>query len=301
MFIQQRDGDRAGVRITPIQRAAPDTGGLGDVVHRDGARVATGEQLGGGGEDLRPVARRICPLALAVHPVTVIDLRNKWTQCPVNLGMTSLLHLDTSARRRSISRQVGAAFAGTWRETHPDGRYVYRDLATDPVPFIDEGWTQLCDAVLAAGRADLDRLADLVCTAEHEQAWAVVEPLLTELRSADVVLIGTPMYNYSIPAALKAWLDQVTFPKMSLAPMRFVVATARGGAYSPGAPRAAFDYQERYLRDFFAGHFGITDTVFINAELANSRQDPSLAHLRDEHDRSHALALETARRLAKGY
>jgi len=55
------------------------------------------------------------------------------------------------------------------------------------------------------------------------------------------------------------------------------------------------------FRDFFAGHFGITDTVFINAELANSRQDPSLAHLRDEHDRSHALALETARRLAKGY
>jgi FMN-dependent NADH-azoreductase len=215
--------------------------------------------------------------------------------------MTSLLHVDTSARRRSISRQVSAAFAETWRDAHPDGRYVYRDLAADPVPFIDEGWTQLCDAVLAAGRTDLDRLADLVRTPDHERAWAVVEPLLTELRSADVVLIGTPMYNYSIPAALKAWLDQITFPKMSLAPMRFVVATARGGAYSPGAPKAALDYQERYLRDFFAGHFGITDTVFINTEFANSRQDPALVQLREDHDRSHALSLEAARRLAKEY
>jgi FMN-dependent NADH-azoreductase len=109
------------------------------------------------------------------------------------------------------------------------------------------------------------------------------------------------MYNYSIPAALKAWLDQVTFPRMSLAPRRFVVATARGGAYSPGTPKAAFDYQERYLRDFFAGHFAVTDTVFINAELANSRQDPALARLRGEHDASYALALDTARELGKGY
>ncbi len=215
--------------------------------------------------------------------------------------MTQLLHLDSSARRRSISRQVSGAFAEAWRDTHRGGRYVYRDLAADPAPFVDEGWTLLCDAVLAAGETDLDRLADLVRTEQQAQAWAIVEPLLTELRSADTVLIGTPMYNYSIPAALKAWLDQVTFPKMSLVPTRFVVATARGGAYSPGAPKAAYDYQERYLRDFFAGHYGVSDTVFINAELANSRQDPTLAYLRADHDRSQMLALETARRLAREY
>ncbi|WP_245719931.1 NAD(P)H-dependent oxidoreductase [Nocardia uniformis] len=62
------------------------------------------------------------------------------------------------------------------------------------------------------------------------------------------------MYNYSIPATLKAWQDQITFPRMSLAPTRFVVSTARGGSYSPGAPKARFDHQERFLRDFFAGH-----------------------------------------------
>lgn len=115
------------------------------------------------------------------------------------------------------------------------------------------------------------------------------------------MLIGTPMYNYSIPACLEAWLDQITFPRMSLAPTRFVVVTARGGAYSPGTPKAIYDYQERYLRDFFAGHFAVEDTVFVTSGLANSRQDPALAHLRDEHDASHAAALVTACTLGKEY
>jgi FMN-dependent NADH-azoreductase len=215
--------------------------------------------------------------------------------------LTTLLHIDTSARRRSISRQLSAEFAHSWLMQHSDGGYVYRDLAADPVPFIDEGWTELCDAVLTETRTDLDRIAELVRTPAQASAWNVVAPLLSELRTADVVLIGTPMYNYSIPAVLKAWLDQVTFPRMSLAPRRFVLAAARGGAYSDGAPKAAYDYQERYLRDFFAGHFAVTDTAFITAELANALHDPALAHLREDHERSYALAMESAYRLGKEY
>ncbi|MFI6997269.1 FMN-dependent NADH-azoreductase [Nocardia sp. NPDC050175] len=215
--------------------------------------------------------------------------------------MSTLLHLDSSARTSSISRELSAVFADAWRAENPDGGYRYRDLAADPIPFIDEAWTELCDAVLAQGSTDLDRLSELVRTPEQAAAWAIIEPLLAEVLAADVILIGTPMYNYSIPASLKAWLDQVTFPRMSLGHRRFVVATARGGAYSPGAPKAAFDYQERFLRDFFAGHFAVNDTVFINAELANARHDPALAHLRGKHDESYALALDTARDLAKEY
>ena len=214
---------------------------------------------------------------------------------------TTLLHIDSSARRRSISRQLSAEFAHAWRAQHPDGDYVYRDVAAEPVPVIDEAWTELCDAVLAEGATDLDRIARLARTPGQASAWEVLAPLLAELRAADVVLIGTPMYNYSIPAALKAWLDQVTFPRMSLAPRRFVVATARGGTYSAGSPKAAFDHQERYLRDFFAGHFAVTDTAFITAELVNSRNDPALAHLHDDHERSYALAVEAARKLGKEY
>ncbi|GAA2597777.1 NAD(P)H-dependent oxidoreductase [Actinomadura fulvescens] len=215
--------------------------------------------------------------------------------------MTTLLHLEASARRRSISRQVGEAFAASWRAAHADGTYLHRDLALDPVPFIGEAWTELCDHVLANGITEIGRYKEAVRTPGQAAAWAVVEPLLNELVAADVVLISTPMYNYSIPASLKAWLDQVTFPKMSLTGRRFVVATARGGAYSPGAPKARFDYQERFLRDFFAGHFAVEDTTFVNAELANSRLDPALAHLRPAHDESLAAALRTAHDLGKEY
>ncbi|PXX67068.1 FMN-dependent NADH-azoreductase [Nocardia tenerifensis] len=215
--------------------------------------------------------------------------------------MSTLLHLDASARTRSISRELSGVFAEAWRAQNPEGGYRYRDLAADPVPFIGAAWTELCDAVLGQQTTDLDRLEELVGTPEQAAALAIVRPLLDEVLAADVILIGTPMYNYSIPASLKAWLDQVTFPRMSLGHRRFVVTTARGGAYAPGAPKAAFDYQERFLRDFFAGHFAVHDTVFINAELANARQDPALAHLRDKHDESYALALEAARDLAKEY
>ncbi|WP_330228104.1 NAD(P)H-dependent oxidoreductase [Nocardia sp. NBC_00508] len=215
--------------------------------------------------------------------------------------MTTLLHLDATARRRSISRELSAAFADAWRERHPEGGYRYRDLAADPVPFIGEAWTELCAAVLALPRTDPERLGELVRTSAQAAAWEIVAPLLTELLAADVVLIGTPMYNYSIPASLKAWLDQVTFPRMSLGHRRFVVTSARGGAYSPGAPKAAYDYQERFLRDFFAGHFAVIDTVFVHAELANSREDPALADRRAEHDESYARALVTARDLAAEY
>ncbi|NUS94548.1 MAG: FMN-dependent NADH-azoreductase [Nocardia sp.] len=215
--------------------------------------------------------------------------------------MATLLHLNASARRRSISRHVGDAFAESWRGAHPDGTYVERDLAADPVPHIGEAWTELCDYMLANGITDIDRYPEAVRTSDQAAAWSIVEPLLAELVAADVVLIATPMYNYSIPSALKAWLDQVTFPRISLTGRRLVVATSRGGAYSPGSAKAEFDYQERYLRDFFAGHFAVRDTTFIAAELANSRIDPHLAHLRPEHDDLLAAALRAAHDLGKEY
>jgi FMN-dependent NADH-azoreductase len=216
--------------------------------------------------------------------------------------MTHLLHLDTSARRTSFSRELGEAFATAWRAAHPDGSYVHRDLAADPVPHIGEAWTELCDYVLAHRITAIDRYKEAVRTPEQAAAWAVVEPLLAELVAADVVLIATPMYNFSVPSALKAWLDQVTFPRMSLAGRKFVVVGARGGAYGPGMPREPYDHHERYLRHFFAGHYGVEgdDAVFLNTELVNSLVDPALAERREQHGRSHAAALAAARFLGGG-
>ncbi|MGW4365782.1 NAD(P)H-dependent oxidoreductase [Nocardia takedensis] len=112
--------------------------------------------------------------------------------------MPNSLHLDAGARRWSLSRRVGAEFATSWRAARPDGGYRHRDLAADPLPHITEGWTELCDLVLAEGLPPLERLGELVRTPAQRTAWAIVEPLLDELLAADVVLIGTPMYNFSI-------------------------------------------------------------------------------------------------------
>jgi FMN-dependent NADH-azoreductase len=213
--------------------------------------------------------------------------------------MTSaLLHLDASARVNSFSRRLSGRFAQAWRAAHPDGAYRYRDLADDPVPFITEAWTELCDAVLSRAITDIGRYHEVVTTPAQREAWAVVEPLLTELVRADTVLIGTPMYNFSVPAALKAWFDQVTFPRMSLRGTRFVVAGARGGTYLPGTPRAPFDHEERYLRDFLAGHFDVEDVVFVHAELTNALVDPRLRDRRAAHEASLAVALERIAELA---
>ncbi|MDI2131866.1 FMN-dependent NADH-azoreductase [Yinghuangia seranimata] len=210
--------------------------------------------------------------------------------------MSQLLHLDSSARTDSFSRRLGAAFADRWRAS--GGGVTYRDLAADTPPAIREGWTRICDTLLREGITDIARYADAVRTDEEREAWAVVEPLLAELVAADVVLIGAPMYNFGVPAALKAWIDQVTFPKMVLAPRKFVVVSARGGAYGPGMPREPYDHQGRYLLDFFAGHYAVEDGTVISAELVNALVDPGLAERVEQHRASAAQAVRDTEELA---
>lgn len=207
--------------------------------------------------------------------------------------MAHLLHLDSSARRDAHSRRLGRIYAESWRAAHPDGEYTYRDLAADPVPPITEGWTELCDHALRHQITDPRRLADAAHTGARRAAWDVLLPLVEELYRADVLLIGTPMYNYSVPAALKAWIDQVTFPRARLS-ARVVITASRGGAYGPGTPRAAVEHQVRYLQDFFAGHFDVGDVECIAVEYGNSLVDPTLDWARPHYDDSYTEALREA-------
>jgi FMN-dependent NADH-azoreductase len=207
--------------------------------------------------------------------------------------MAHLLHLDSSPRAAGFSRQVGATYAHAWRAANPGGRFTYRDLTAEPIPFIDEAWTEICDYALEHEITTPERLPEGVRTPRQEAAWDIVKPLLDELVSADVLLVGVPMHNFSVPASLKAWIDQVTFPR-AMIQARVVIAGARGGTYVPGSPRHPFDHHERYLRDFFKGHFSVDDVTFVIAELTNARVDPRLRALRPEFEASVESALKAA-------
>ena len=112
--------------------------------------------------------------------------------------MPSILHLDASARRsRSISRTLSQTFIDTWLAVRPDDQVIRRDLAIDPPPHVTEEW--IAAAFTPAEQRDMamrDRLS-----------WS--DAAIDELSAADILVLGTPMYNYGMPSALKAWFDQV--------------------------------------------------------------------------------------------
>jgi FMN-dependent NADH-azoreductase len=199
----------------------------------------------------------------------------------------SLLHLDSSANRSdaSVTRQLTALFADAWLARHGHSGYRHRDLAADPVPPLDTAYCTLGRRVERRGLVPLADVPALAIDEAEHRAWALTEPLVAELLAADTVLIGAPMYNYSVPAALKAWIDRVTFPGAFLDPVtgdsalrdtRVVVIASRGGTYRAD-PR--HDFQTTYLRSYFDRH-GVTDMTVVTAELAVADLVPHLAPYR---------------------
>ncbi|MEU6717941.1 NAD(P)H-dependent oxidoreductase [Nonomuraea sp. NPDC046802] len=212
--------------------------------------------------------------------------------------MTHLLHLDASGRSESFSRRLGETFVADWRAAHPDGVYTYRDLVADPVSPIDEDRVRLATQSSVNGVRDIEAMDQVAAGApELIRSWAATRPLVEQLLAADVLLLGVPMYNFTVPAALKAWIDRVTLPWLPLKGKSAVVLSARGGGYGPGTPRERFDFQEPYLRAYFSV-LGLDDVEFVHAELTHATVMPFLAQFRDQHEASHAAALDAVRSLA---
>ncbi len=174
-----------------------------------------------------------------------------------------LLHIDSSARAISISRRLTAQFVEAWKRNHPGGDVIYRDLATTTIPAVTDDW--------AATFADPATL-----TPVQKAYLSISDELTAELQAADTIVIGSPMYNYSISAPLKAWLDQIvrmgkTFAIGAGAPFgllgdkKTMVITTRGGVYGPDSPTAALDFQEPYLRAIL-GFIGVSDLTFLHVE-----------------------------------
>jgi FMN-dependent NADH-azoreductase len=176
----------------------------------------------------------------------------------------TLLRIDSSARRNSVSRQLTQKFVQAWKKQNPAGRVIERDLATTTLPQITDEWT-------LAAHADQARL-----TPAQRETLSVSETLIEELFGADTIVIGAPMYNLTVSAPLKAWIDQIVRvgrtvlygaggPEGVLKGKKVVVLTSRGGAFRPGTPTAQYDHQEPYLRHIL-GFIGLSGVTFIHAE-----------------------------------
>jgi FMN-dependent NADH-azoreductase len=174
-----------------------------------------------------------------------------------------LLQIDSSARTSSVTRRLTAKFAEEWKRNHPQGQVTHRDLSATPLAPITDEWsaTQLEDSKL---------------TSAQRKYLSTSDELIAELQAAHTVVIGAPMYNFSIPASLKAWIDQIvrigkTFSygpngrQGLLGKKKVVIVTSRGGSYEKGTPTEPFDFQEPYLRHIL-GFIGLTDVTFIHAE-----------------------------------
>lgn len=171
--------------------------------------------------------------------------------------MPTLLHLDASPLETSISRELTREFAATWKAARPDGTVLYRDLSVRPPDPINQAWVQ------AAYTSPEAR------TPEQKALLSTSDTLIHELESADEIVIGAPMHNFSIPSSLKLWIDQVvrsgrTFsygadgPKGLLAGKKATLLVASGGVYSPGSAAAAMNFVDPYLKAVL-GFIGITD------------------------------------------
>lgn len=175
-----------------------------------------------------------------------------------------LLHIDASILGgNSVSRQLSAAAVERLRKTSPDLDVTYRDLSTKPL-------SHLSGEHLAAAHG---------ATPETQAARddiAASSAALDEFLAADIVVIGAPMYNFTIPSQLKAWIDRILVAGKTFrysekgveglaGGKRVIVTVSRGGFYGAGAPSAAGEHLETYLRWVF-GFIGITNPEIIIAE-----------------------------------
>ncbi|NEQ19316.1 MAG: FMN-dependent NADH-azoreductase [Microcoleus sp. SIO2G3] len=180
--------------------------------------------------------------------------------------MANILHIDSSPRgERSFSRKFTHEFVTAWKNAHSGDTVTYRDLGHNPVPHVDESWIAAAFTPPDARPPELTKAIELSDT------------LVDEFLAADRYVFGVPMYNFNVPSAFKAYIDQIvrvgrTFAvteqgdfKGLVDGKKLLVVTARGGNFSPGSPAAPYDYQEPYLRAVF-GFLGITDVTFINVE-----------------------------------
>ncbi|QDU72537.1 FMN-dependent NADH-azoreductase [Mucisphaera calidilacus] len=213
--------------------------------------------------------------------------------------MKQLLAIHASGRvQRSVTRQLTQRFIDQWRSVHADGDVILRDVGQAPPPTVSEAW-------IAGAYSDASERDEAM-----REAIAVSDQLIDEVFAADVIVIGAPIYNFGMPAQLKAWVDQVvrinrTFemnfeaenPYVSLVPSKPVVVLVSAGDIElhPGGVLAELNHMEPHLRTALS-FIGLTDLHFVrtgNEEFKDERHRASV-------DAAYAEIADLAARLPAG-
>jgi FMN-dependent NADH-azoreductase len=212
--------------------------------------------------------------------------------------MPTLLHLDSSADLvSSRSRAIGRTFSEAWTSANPQNVVVYRDLHKDPLPHLPDAalhWPRRLRPEHAAPPADAETLQS---------------ELLTELIAADVLLVDAPMYNFSLPSTLKAWIDYIHVPGVTapfdgatqpLAGRQAVIVASRGGVYDEGTPTADWDHAVPVLEIILGNALGMSVSVITTsltlAEVIPARAD-DIPRSERELAEAHAAAAALGRQL----
>lgn len=184
--------------------------------------------------------------------------------------MTTILHIDASAQtERSISRKLSAKFIETWISERPSDTVIRRDLSVIPPGFVTGEWIAACFT------PEEQRTPEMVSALKES------DELISELESADIIVLGTPMYNYGMPAVLKAWVDRVIrigktfsfdlnrgdFPLEPILEGKTLVAlTSRGEfGFAPGGIREHMNFLDGHI-DAVAHYLGLANRYFVHSE-----------------------------------
>lgn len=203
--------------------------------------------------------------------------------------MTTILHIDSSILGGySVSRALTADIVAKQQTLHPGARVIRRDLVVDAALHLSDAHM----AVFQGGQVTNPALG---------QDLAVGGAYIDDLFAADIIVIGAPMYNFSVPSQLKAWIDRVcvagrTFQYGAHGPegllpkgKKVLIASTRGGVYTGNSPAAPLEHHESYLRGVL-GFIGLTDVTVIRAEGLNLGEEPKAAAIAEAKAQIAALA-----------
>jgi len=186
-----------------------------------------------------------------------------------------LLHIDSSILGgNSASRQLTAQAVQAWTAVHPNTQVDYLDLAADTPPHL-------------SAQALGFRTGQEAATEEERRQNAISERLVSQFLAADVIVIGSPFYNFGINTQLRAWIDRIlqpgrTFRYTANGPeglaggKKVIVVATRGGVYSTSEAGRSMEHQEGYLKTVL-GFAGVTDVQFVRAEGLNMGEEPRAA------------------------